>query len=72
MAVKPVLRGRIMNKELRSMLRKMNVRRVDHLPIAAQFCRRIGLIGTVNRTVPSEMEVDAGTVVQAMVLDTLS
>ncbi|NOQ23069.1 MAG: IS1634 family transposase [Candidatus Aegiribacteria sp.] len=61
-----------MNKELRSMLKKMSIRRVDHLPIAAQFCRRIGLIGTVNRAVPSEMEVDVGTVVQAMVLDTLS
>ncbi len=61
-----------MNKELRSMLGKMSIRRVDHLPLAAQFCRRIGLISTVNRAVPSEMEVDIGTVVQAMVLDTLS
>lgn len=54
------------------MLGKMNIRRVDHLPLAAQFCRRIELISTVNRAVPSEMEVDIGTVVQTMVLDTLS
>jgi len=61
-----------MSKEIRSMLRRMNISRVDHLPIAAQFCRRIGLIDTVNSAVHSEMKVDIGTVVQAMVLDTLS
>lgn len=72
MSVKPGRRGRTMDNDLRSLLGRMNIRRVDHLPLAAQFCRRIGLIDTVNEAVPSSMEVDIGTVVQAMVLDTLS
>lgn len=59
-------------KDFTSFMRQMNIRRVDHLPIVAQFCRKIGLMNTVNRAVPSSMEIDIGTVVQAMVLDTLS
>lgn len=51
---------------------KLNITRSDHLPIVAAFCRSIGLIDTVNRSVPNEMEVDAGTIIQGMVLDTLS
>ncbi|DAC71567.1 MAG TPA: IS1634 family transposase [Thermoplasmata archaeon] len=43
-----------------------------HLPIAAAFCRRLGLVDIVNRLVPSQMELKPGLVVQAMVLDTLS
>ncbi len=61
-----------MTEDLRSILRQMRIRRANHLPAAAQFCRRIGLMETVNDAVPSEMEVDIGTYVQAMVLDTLS
>ena len=45
---------------------------VDHLPIAAAFCHRIDLIKTVDRLVPTEMALGVGTIVQAMVLDTLS
>jgi len=30
------------------------------------------ILETINRCVPSQMEVDVGTTVQAMVLDTLS
>lgn len=59
-------------KDFTSFIRQMNIHRVDHLPIVAQFCRKIGLMNTVNRAVPSSMEVDIGLVVQAMVLDTLS
>jgi hypothetical protein len=58
--------------EIDSILQNMKVTRVDHLPIVAAFCRRIGLAETVNRVVPTHMEVDVGTVVQSMVLDTLS
>ncbi len=42
------------------------------LPIAAAYCRSLGLIELVNRMVPSQMEVSPGHVVQAMVLDVLS
>jgi len=54
------------------LLNNMQICRADHLPIVTAFCRRIRLAETVNRVVPTQMEVDVGTVVQAMVLDTLS
>ena len=42
-----------------------------HLPVAAAYCRRLGLVELVNRMVPSEMNLRPGLTVQAMVLDTL-
>ncbi|MEA2068688.1 MAG: IS1634 family transposase [Verrucomicrobiota bacterium] len=46
--------------------------RYGHLPVAAAFCRRMGLIDLVNSMVKTEMKLPPGEVVQAMVLDTLS
>lgn len=43
-----------------------------HLPIAAAYCRRLGLVELVDRMVPTQMVVRPGLVVQAMVLDVLS
>lgn len=43
-----------------------------HLPAAAAFCRRLGLVEMINAMVPTEMQLSPGLVVQAMVLDTLS
>lgn len=43
-----------------------------HLPGAAAYCRRLGLVDMVNDMVSSQMELQPGVVVQAMVLDTLS
>lgn len=43
-----------------------------HLPAAAAYCRRLGVVDVVNRMVASEMDLQPGVVVQAMVLDTLS
>ena len=43
-----------------------------HLPLAAAYCRKLGLIDLVNKMVPSEMQLSPGIAVQAMVLDTLS
>ena len=57
---------------LDTLLQSMQIRRVDHLPIVAAFCRRVDLINTVNRVVPTQMTVDVGTIIQGMVLDTLS
>ena len=54
------------------LLNQMKISRPDHLLIVAAFCRRIGLINVIDRTVPNEMEVSVGTLVQGMVLDTLS
>lgn len=57
---------------IEQLLENMKITRVDHLPIVAAFCRRVGLMEIINRIVPTEMDVDVGTIVQAMVLDTLS
>jgi transposase len=59
-------------QEIDAIVDQMQISRVDHLPIMAAFCRRIGLIETVNATAGTGMAVDVGTVVQAMVLDTVS
>jgi len=58
--------------DIRAMLKGMNISQAGHLPVVAAFCRRIGLADAVNAAVPTEMAVDVGTVVQFMVLDTLS
>jgi transposase len=43
-----------------------------HVPAAAAYCRRLGLVEVVNEIVPSQMNLSPGVIVQAMVLDTLS
>lgn len=43
-----------------------------HLPTAAAYCRRLGLVEVVNDIVSSQMDLSPGVIVQAMVLDTLS
>lgn len=58
--------------DIDAIVEQMQISRVDHLPIMAAFCRRIGLIETVNASAGTGMAVDVGTVVQAMVLDTAS
>src|SRR4030095_4103778 len=45
---------------------------VHHLPILKAYADQLGLVSLINRYVPTEMDVDAGTVVLALVLDTLS
>jgi hypothetical protein len=58
--------------EIDDVLAQMQITRADHLPVIAAFCRRINLIEIINRVVPTEMDVSAGTIIQGMVLDTLS
>jgi transposase len=45
---------------------------VHHLPISKAYADQLGLVSLINHYVPTAMEVDAGTVVLALVLDTLS
>src|SRR5918999_3211738 len=45
---------------------------VHHLPILKAYADQLGLVGLINHYVPTEMELDAGTVVLGLVLDTLS
>ena len=45
---------------------------VHHWPIVRAYAEKLGLVEVVNRLVPSEMAIDAGTMVLGLVVDTLS
>jgi transposase len=45
---------------------------VQHLPIIKAYADQLGLVSLINHSVPTEMDVDAGTIVLGLVLDTLS
>jgi transposase len=45
---------------------------VHHLPLIKAYADQLRLVGLINHYVPTEMDVDAGTVVLGLVLDTLS
>ena len=36
---------------------------VQHLPIISAYARRIGVLDIINTLVPTEMAIDAGTVI---------
>lgn len=55
-----------------SILPEIEVYPVHHLPILKAYADQLGLVSLINHYVPTEMEVDAGTVVLGLVLDTLS
>lgn len=45
---------------------------VHHLPIIKAYADQLGLVEVVNQLVPTEMDIDPGTIVLGMILDTLS
>lgn len=45
---------------------------VRQLPIISAYAQKIGLVDVIDTAVPTQMEVDAGTVILGMVLDTLT
>jgi transposase len=51
---------------------KIEVYPVHHLPIIKAYADQLGLVGLINHYVPTAMDVDAGTIVLGLVLDTLS
>jgi transposase len=53
-------------------LKDVNIHKHGFLPIAAAYCRRLGLVELVNSMISTQMELKPGLVVQAMVLDVLS
>jgi transposase len=53
-------------------LKEANIYNHSFLPIAAAYCRRLGLVELVNNMISTQMELKPGLVVQAMVLDVLS
>jgi len=44
---------------------------VQHLPIVKAYADKIGLVEAINEVVPTEMDVDPGTIVLGMLLATL-
>jgi hypothetical protein len=44
---------------------------IQHLPIIKAYADQLGLVSLINHSVPTAMDVDAGTVVLGLVLDTL-
>src|SRR5919199_206480 len=55
-----------------SLLPEIEVYPVHHLPIIKVYADQLGLVSLINHYVPTEMNVDAGTIVLGLVLDTLS
>jgi len=45
---------------------------VNRLPLVSSFCHKIGIAQSINSMVESNAEIDPGTLVTAMILDTLS
>lgn len=46
--------------------------RINHIPVIARMCHRIGLIDLINDSIPCNTDLDLGTLVVGMVCDTLS
>src|SRR5947208_2388532 len=44
---------------------------VQHLPLVKAYADKIGLVEVINQVVPTEMDVDPGTIVLGIILDTL-
>ena len=57
---------------MRGIPHEIEAYQIHHLAIVQAYADKIGLVEVVNQLVPTEMEVDPGTVVLGMVLDTLS
>jgi hypothetical protein len=57
---------------MQNLVPAIEVSPVHHLPIIKGYADQLGLVSLINHYVPTEMDVDAGTVVLALVLDTLS
>ena len=45
---------------------------VNHMPVIARMCHRIGVIDLINESIPCNTDLDLGTLVVGMVCDTLS
>jgi transposase len=60
-----------MDNSLSDIASSLEISQPAQLPVIAAFCRQIGIDAIINRLVPTEMDLDAGTVVIGMILDTL-
>jgi hypothetical protein len=62
----------IQGEGMRGIPHEIEVYQIHHLPLKPAYADKIGLVEVINQLVPTEMEVDPGTVVLGMVWDTLS
>lgn len=62
------------SKQYKNLESKKNIEVYEskHLPLVKEFAERIGLVETINKLVPSEMDIDPGTMLLGLILDTLS
>src|SRR5215510_3360483 len=51
---------------------EIEVSPIHHLPVIKAYADQLGLVSLINHSVPTEMDVDAGTIVLGLVLETLS
>jgi hypothetical protein len=51
---------------------EIDVYPVHHWPISKAYADQLGRVGLIHHSVPTAMDVDAGTVVLGLVLDPLS
>ena len=51
---------------------KIDAHTVHHLPIIKAYADKIQLVEIINQLIPSEKIVDHGTMILAMVIDTLT
>jgi len=58
--------------QITSLLERAMIFNHGHLPVAAAYCRYLGLVDLVDQMVASKMALRPGLAVQAMVLDVLS
>ena len=57
---------------LKNIIKGIEVTSVDHLPIISRYCRHLKIADIVNDQIPCRTDLDPGTIVQAMIIDTLS
>jgi transposase len=58
--------------EMPAIPQEIEAYQVQHLPLIKAYADQLGVVNTINHYVPTEMDVDAGTIVLGLVLDTLS
>jgi hypothetical protein len=61
-----------MEQDMGLILRALEAYKGHPLPIVKAYADKIDLVTVITELVPSEMEVDPGTMVLGLVLDTLS
>jgi len=60
-----------MERVMSAIPHEIEAHQVHHLPIVKAYADKIGLVEVMNQLVVTEMDIDVGTVVLGLILDTL-